>query len=181
MNSKADIETRKGVDIMRKLLTESEENTNVGDEKTDMIPYTKNDDLFKKMIQEAVDWFGASFTKSKSPLLYDPSNDDVILSGEVRSLNNAVFQFKYRSGNNCIFLWTNELSLTDDVVKTISRINGAGNNWMTYLNNQNGDYKPISARDNGDDIAKPLNENVGMVRGDDLPSPKRGVVRGDDI
>ena len=182
MSRKIDIDTRNSLKIMRQLITESEDNVNVGNESLDTVPYTKNDELLQKMTSEATNWFGASFTKSKTPLLYDPANGgDVILTGEVPSLDNAVFQFRYRSANSGIFVWADGLSLTDEVVRTISQINGAGKNWKKYLDTTEGGYKPINARDENLSEDGSLNETRQFVRGDDLPSESHRFFRGDDI
>ena len=88
--------------------------------------------------------FGADFTKHNdpSPMIYYPSDGDVVLSGTVPGLNNAKFQFRYKDSSFGCYLWTDSLVLNDDNLKKLSRINGVYKNWVQELQTS-ADIKPI--------------------------------------
>ena len=96
-------------------------------------------------------------------MLYYPKDGDITLTGEIRSLNNAVFQFRYKdsSGNGC-YVWLDPIHLSDDTIKTLSVINGVYKNWKNELSTSE-DIKPMSLRDEG-----VLGGDNGLVPGDDL-------------
>lgn len=167
---------RDGINKMRKMLSEekdneykeilleSEEEVSPDDnEALDTIPYTINDELLNSITQVCKDRFGANFTKSKTPMLYYPKDGDITLTGEISSLNNAVFQFRYKdsSGNGC-YVWLDPIHLSDDTIKTLSVINGVYKNWKNELSTSE-DIKPMSLRDEG-----VLGGDNGLVPGDDL-------------
>ena len=108
----------------------------------DGVPYTDQDELYKYTIESTRQQFGADYSKSKTPMLYFPKDGDVTLSGEIPSLNNATFHYRYTEENGC-YLWVNNLSLTDDVLEKVKRILGVYKNWRNEIN-QSGDRKPIS-------------------------------------
>lgn len=166
---------RDGINRMRKMLSEekdneykeilleSEETSPDDKEALDTIPYTTNDELLNSITQVCKDRFGANFTKSKTPMLYYPKDGDITLTGEISSLNNAVFQFRYKdsSGNGC-YVWLDPIHLSDDTIKTLSVINGVYKNWKNELSTSE-DIKPMSLRDEG-----VLGGDNGLVPGDDL-------------
>lgn len=156
------------------VLNESEEKPSVSDENaTDAVPYTVNDDLLSKMTDEAKKFFGADFSKSKTPLLYYPKDDDVTLSGVIPGLENAVFQFQLNSNadGSGITLWVDSLPLSDSVISTLSKMNGAGKNWKNDLNAmERQDLKPVSVRDDDASFEQIGNETEqsSLQPGDDL-------------
>ena len=147
---------------LKDVLNESE------DESTDAIPYTANDDLLAKMTNEARESFGADFSKTKSPLLYHPKDGDVTLIGEIPGLENMSFKFQLNSGSDGsgIVVGIEELPLSDDVIKTLSTVNGVGKNWKKELNQMRQDLKPVSVREN-DSSAEQLGERR-YRNGDDV-------------
>jgi hypothetical protein len=146
-------------------------------EKLETVPYTKNDELLSSITQTCKERFGANFTKSKTPMLYYPKDGDVTLTGEISSLNNAVFQFRYKdsTGNGC-YLWIEPVNISDETIRIMSIINGIYKNWKNELSTSE-DIKPMSMRDSG------------TIGGDDLPEPdekdegreENGPVPGDDM
>ncbi len=166
---------RDEINRMRKMLSEEKDNEHKGilleseetypddKEALDTIPYTTNDELLNSITQVCKDRFGANFTKSKTPMLYYPKDGDITLTGEISSLNNAVFQFRYKdsSGNGC-YVWLDPIHLSDDTIKTLSVINGVYKNWKNELSTSE-DIKPMSLRDEG-----VLGGDNGLVPGDDL-------------
>lgn len=138
------------------------------DESTDAVPYTNNDDLLGEMTNEAKSLFGADFSKSKTPMLYYPKDGDITLTGEIPGLENAKFQFKLNSNSDGsgIILWVDSLPISDSVISTLSKLNGAGKNWKKRINEiGRKDVKPVSVRDD-DNSTEQLSEN--RVDGDDL-------------
>lgn len=167
---------RDGINKMRKMLSEDNggeeknfllelEDANTPDEKDtlDTIPYTSNDELLNSITQVCKEKFGANFTKSKTPMLYYPKDGDITLTGEISSLNNAVFQFRYKdsSGSGC-YVWLEPIHISDETIKMLSIINGVYKNWKNELATSE-DIKPMSMRDEG-----MLGGNENLVPGDDL-------------
>lgn len=125
------------------------------------VPYTKNDDILNSSLQTCTELFGASFTKTKNPMLYYTKTKDVTLTGEIPSLNNAKFQFRLLE--NC-YLWVDELILDEKRIQTLNIIWGAFKNWKDELSKMT-DKVPMSIR--GDGTEETLNETV-IQRGDDI-------------
>lgn len=71
-------------------------------------------------------------------LIYYKKEDDLVLTGKIKSLNVA-FQFRYNdpSGDGC-YIWTNALQMTDKNVKTVCKIKDAFDIWNQRLD-ENGD------------------------------------------
>lgn len=139
-----------------------EDNGKKDSKELETIPYTNNDELLTSTLQTCKERFGASFTKSKTPMLYYPKDGDVTLTGEISSLNNAVFQFRYKdaTGNGC-YLWIEPIHLSDESLRIMNIINGIYKNWKNELSTSE-DIKPMSMRDGG---------SLGgddMVAGDDI-------------
>lgn len=111
---------------------------------TDGISYTQNDEIMTNSLETCKTQFGADFTKHNdpSPMIYYPSDGDVVLSGTVPGLNNAKFQFRYKDSSFGCYLWTDSLVLNDDNLKKLSRINGVYKNWVQELQTS-ADIKPI--------------------------------------
>ena len=131
------------------------------------IPYSTNDELLSSITQTCKERFGANFTKSKTPMLYYPKDGDVTLTGEISSLNNAVFQFRYKdaTGNGC-YVWIEPLHISDETIRVLSVINGIYKNWKNELATSE-DIKPMSMR------------NEGVLGGE--PEPTDDVTPGDDL
>lgn len=118
-------------------------------ESMETIPYTTNDELLSSITQTCKERFGANFTKSKTPMLYYPKDGDITLTGEISSLNNAVFQFRYKdsTGNGC-YVWLEPIHISDETLKTLNIINGVYKNWKNELATSE-DVKPMSLRNEG--------------------------------
>lgn len=71
-------------------------------------------------------------------LLYYPDADDIVLNGEIPSLN-VTFQFRDNdpSGDGC-YTWADGLQLTNTNSRTLGKIRDAFENWKDSLT-QNGD------------------------------------------
>lgn len=143
------------------------------EESSDAVPYTSQDELYNDILSTAKSQFGADFSNVKEPMKYYPSDGDVILFGEIPSLNSAKFQFRYRGDTENCFLWGSPLRLTDDNMKTLNKLYGVYKNWKKELDGVE-DRKPMSYRDSDEPI-KPKNRNAEngknekpMVPGDDI-------------
>ena len=106
------------------------------DQSTDGISYTQNDEIMTNSLETCKTQFGADFTKHNdpSPMIYYPSDGDVVLSGAVPGLNNAKFQFRYKdpSGDGC-YIWADGLQLTDSNLRIVEKIRDAFLNWKQSL------------------------------------------------
>lgn len=157
------------IEKLRKLKDElNEEEIQQDTDVMEAVPYTVNDDILAEMTNEAKSIFGADFSKSKTPLLYYPKDGDVTFTGEIPGLENAKFQFKLNSNTDGsgIILWVDSLPISDSVITTLSKLNGAGKNWKNKLNEiGRQDLKPLSARED-DNSAEQLAES--RVDGDDI-------------
>lgn len=122
------------------------------------VPYSKQDELMSTITQTAKTQFGADFSKLKNPMFYYPEDGDVTLSGEIGTLDDAKFQFRYKDNKGGCYVWISPLNLTDETLRTLQVINGVYKNWKQSLA-QSEDIKPMSM--NG-------NEQTGMVAGDDV-------------
>lgn len=119
------------------------DSTEGDDNSDDAVPYTMQDELMANITQTARTQFGADFSQSKNPMLYYPDGD-VVLSGTISSLNNAKFQFRYRTG---CFIWTSPITIDDNTVNTLSVINGVYKNWKHELDGIE-DKKPMGYKNN---------------------------------
>ena len=84
-------------------------------------------------------------------LLYYPDAEDLVLNGEVKSLNTS-FQFRFNdpSGQG-VYIWADGLQLTEDNSRTLGKIRDAFLNWKQGLV-QDGDLmdklKKVASKNN---------------------------------
>ena len=171
-DEKSDDEDEREVDIQPGDDIEDEEIEDIKDpdgekDALETIPYSTNDELLSSITQTCKERFGANFTKSKTPMLYYPKDGDVTLTGEISSLNNAVFQFRYKdaTGNGC-YVWIEPIHISDETIKVLNIVNGVYKNWKNDLATSE-DIKPMSMRNEG-------------ILGDE-PEPAADVTPGDDL
>lgn len=109
--------------------------------KEDAIAITDDPKFGQSVLSSQIEQFrssvdsGAQFSKpgdkvSESPLIYLPSENNLIFSGTIPRLNNLKFQFKLRTstGEGC-FLWCDGLILTNENMKTLTKLYGFYVNW----------------------------------------------------
>lgn len=115
---------------------------------TDGIPYSTEDNVLSSAIDAAKQQFGANFENIKAPMLYYPSDGDIVFSGEINSLNDAKFQFRYKDpdGEGC-FVWVNPLHLTESNLNVLRKVYGTFKNWKQQLDTSD-DKKPMGMRNN---------------------------------
>lgn len=124
---------------------------NEGDEwyssKQNGVPYTQQDEILQTSIQSAKEAFGADFSRLKTPMFYYKEDDDITLSGEIPSLQNAKFQFSYQNG--CSF-WSadGQVKINEESVDKIAKMYGVFKNWKDELDSMT-DRKPMSMKNEG--------------------------------
>jgi len=76
---------------------------------------------------------GEQIKLEEDALLYFPEADDLVLNGEVRSLNTS-FQFRFNdpSGQG-VYIWSEGLQLTEENSRTLGKIRDAFLNWKQGL------------------------------------------------
>lgn len=136
------MDIRSTLSKIRQINEDAESNGN----NTDGVPYTDQDELYKFSIEATRQQFGADYSKSKTPMLYDPTDGDVTLSGIIPSLDNAPFHYRFLEENGC-YIWLNGLALSDEVLTKLNRVYGVYKNWRKEIESS-GDRKPISFQNN---------------------------------
>jgi hypothetical protein len=130
------------------MLNESSNDNQTYKEGEESIPYNIQDELMSSAVDTCKKQFGADFDGFETPMLYYPKDGDVVLSGQIGSLNNAKFQFRLKdpSGEGC-FIWVNPMQMTDSNLRLIKVIYGVYKNWKTDLETAE-DKKPIGLKQN---------------------------------
>lgn len=120
-------------------------------DRSDGVPYTNEDSILQDTVQTAKEQFGADFTKTKNPMYYFDDDGDVVFNCVIPSLNNARVQYRYKEPSGFgVFFWTdssNALILSDENLKTLSKINGVYKNWKQSLSTEE-DIRPTQLRNN---------------------------------
>ena len=125
------------------------------------VPYNMQDELMSSAINTCKKQFGADFEGFETPMLYYPKDGDVVLSGQIDSLNNAKFQFRLKdpSGAGC-FIWVNPMLMSDSNLRLVKIIYGVYKNWKTDLETAE-DRKPIGMKQNTQDFKEPTEFTPG--------------------
>lgn len=188
-----------------RVLRESKDDNSPKD-KNDAIPYTAQDTLMTNVLASAKQEFGADFNQIKNPMLYYPSDGDITLSGVIPEMNDAKFQFRYKVGDGAgCYVWSNPyMPISDKTIQTLSKVNGVCKNWRDEISKSE-DCRPSNYRDpddvqnntqgqaseNSEDMGgmpqdngtpnqqQPMMETVR--RGDDIITPHRVIMPGDDL
>lgn len=151
--------------INESAIRESSENNIDYKNDAESIPYTMQDELMSSSIEACKKQFGADFENFKTPMLYYPQDGDIVLSGEIGTLNNAKFQFRLKdpTGEGC-FIWTEPIQLTENNLNQLKIVYGVFKNWKNDLETAE-DKKPMGM--NGMD-SNENNETRQMIEpGDD--------------
>lgn len=127
----------------KSLINEEYENAeNTTNENNKPIAITNAANFGENVLQNQEDEFrsvvdsGATFSKENedepesNPLVYYPATEDVVFSGKIPNKGNMIFQFRLvdRTGEGC-YIWVENLSLTEDVLKTLNKLRGYYLNW----------------------------------------------------
>lgn len=76
---------------------------------------------------------GEQIKMDENSLMYYPDADDLVLNGEIPSMNTT-FQFRYNDpSSEGIYMWSEALQLTDSNVRLIGKIKDAFMNWKQNL------------------------------------------------
>lgn len=189
-----------------RVLRESKDDNSPKD-KNDAIPYTAQDTLMTNVLASAKQEFGADFNQIKNPMLYYPSDGDITLSGVIPEMNDAKFQFRYKVGDGAgCYVWSNPyMPISDKTIQTLSKVNGVCKNWRDEISKSE-DCRPSNYRDPDDvqnntqgqasensvdmggmpqDNGTPNAQQQPMMetvrRGDDIITPHRVIMPGDDL
>lgn len=100
---------------------------------TDNIPYQKEEDIYAETIETCIQLFGARFDV-ENPIMYSPSDKNVIVNGSLNGWDNSSFTFKLNdnTGNGC-YVYIDMLQLNDENIKRLSTINSVYQNWKNTL------------------------------------------------
>ena len=123
--------------------------------KSDAIAITDDPKFGQSVLSSQIEQFrtsvdsGAQFSKpegkvSESPLIFLPSENNLIFSGTIPRLNNLKFQFKLRTstGEGC-FLWCDGLILSDANMKTLNKLHGFYLNWKNQWESEGADLERL--------------------------------------
>lgn len=143
MRRSDDTDIRETLGVVRGLFESRGINEDASQDEGDAIPYGKDDELYNNTINAARTQFGADFTGCENPMLYYPSNGDVVFSGRIPTLNDAKFQFHYLDGTQGCYLWFEPIALNDDSLAVLNKISGVFKNWRKELETAT-DIKPMS-------------------------------------
>lgn len=139
----------------KKILTEANDTAN-DDSTMDGIPITDDPKFGDKVLTNQINSFlsavdsGAEFSKpdnenpGNSPLIFIPSNNNVILSGTIPSLNNLKFQFTLKNNtmDGC-FLWSDGMILNEKSLAVLTKLMGYYENWRKQWNTSAKDLEPL--------------------------------------
>ena len=139
--------------IRRGILTEATD-MQEKKQKLDAIAITNDPKFGQNALQNQIDQFrscvdsGAQFTEpedgkvSESPLIYMPSNGNLIFSGVIPCLNNLKFQYvlKTLTGNGC-FIWSDGMIINKDNLQILNKLYGNYMSWKDTWNSESADFE----------------------------------------
>lgn len=147
--------TRLILETIREIKEEKEEKKEEEEKFDDAVAITDEPKFGENVLSSQIDQFkssvdsGASFTKpngkvSEAPLIYIPSENNLVFSGTIPRLNNLKFQFKLRTdtGEGC-FIWADGLILSEENIKTIFKLHSFYLNWKEQWNTSGKDLELI--------------------------------------
>lgn len=90
-------------------------------------------DIRESQEEALIKTIGERIELGEDALVYYVDEDDLVLTGKIKSLNVA-FQFRYNdpSGDGC-YIWANALQMTDKNAKTVGKIKDAFDIWSKNL------------------------------------------------
>ena len=125
-------------------------------QKLDAIAITNDPKFGTNALQNQIEQFracvdsGAQFTEpedgkvSESPLIYMPSNGNLIFSGVIPCLNNLKFQYvlKTLTGNGC-FIWSNGMIINKENLQILNKLYGNYMSWKDTWNSESADFEKM--------------------------------------
>ena len=130
------------------LITESEDNNLNGN---DVIVITNDPKFGQDVLKNQMDEFkqvvdgGTKFSEEnlekplENPLVYIPSEENLIFSGKIPSLENLAWQFNLNKkiDSGC-FIITEGITLNDDVLQKLNKLYGHYKNWRAQWEQSSG-------------------------------------------
>ena len=114
------------------------EDKNINDDKHDKsFPITKKTpqfgDVRTSQEESILKTIGEQVKFNDDSLLYYPDADDLVLNGEIPSMNTT-FQFRFNDpSSEGIYIWSDALQLTDSNSRTLGKIRDSFLNWKQGL------------------------------------------------
>lgn len=125
-------------------------------QKLDAIAITNDPKFGSNALQNQIEQFrscvdsGAQFTEpedgkvSESPLIYMPSNGNLIFSGIIPCLNNLKFQYvlKTTTGSGC-FIWSDGMIINKENLQILNKLYGNYMSWRDTWNTESADFEKM--------------------------------------
>ena len=133
-------EVKQRPSIKKFMLTEEEQ-------KRDAIAITNDARFGQSVLQGQIDSFkqtvnaGGKFAKENAdepennPLVYYPKTGNLVFSGSIPQLNNLKFQFSLNDTTGSPYIFVDGLCLSEDAIKTLSKLRGFFVNWRDEWEN----------------------------------------------
>lgn len=131
------------------LREEKEDKNNDNKENEDAIAITNDPKFGQEVLKSQQDDFrsvvdgGAEFADEdeknpeSSPLIYIPSNGNLVFSGTIPSLNNLKWQFSLKDSDGLgLFIWADGFRLTKENMEILNKLQGHYLNWKDYWQKQ---------------------------------------------
>jgi len=103
-------------------------------------PIPQNDQYFTELKTNLQKFVGAVKTDDNSLIVY-PSDGDVVFNGEITSLNNLKFQFRYNDQSGGLYIWADSVLLTKDTADKLGKLVVLKEQWSTYWDEHLSDYQ----------------------------------------
>lgn len=127
-----DNRTRDILKNLRKLSEDAQQQPQPTNQNTsEGVKVNKNDEIFTQLITNINKFVGSLQTDENSLIVY-PSQNDVVFNGIISDLNNLKFQFKYNDQSGGLYVWTDSMLLTKDVVEKLAKLVVIKDQWKTY-------------------------------------------------
>lgn len=131
------------------LLKEEKESEDKDSDKKDAIAITNDPKFGQEVLKSQQDDFrsvvdgGVEFATEdendpeSSPLIYIPSNGNLVFSGTIPSLNNLKWQFSLKDSDGLgLFIWADGFRLTKENMEILKKLQGHYLNWKDYWQKQ---------------------------------------------
>lgn len=127
----------------------------------DAIAITNDPKFGQEVLKNQIDEFkstvdgGAQFSTenadspSESPLIYMPSNGNLVFSGTIPSLNNLKWQFSLKDSDGTgLFIWSEEgLRLNKENLATLNKLHGHYQNWKSQWEQSSGMLETLGKKE----------------------------------
>jgi hypothetical protein len=127
----------------------------------DAIAITNDPKFGQEVLKNQIDEFkstvdgGAQFSTenagspAESPLIYMPSNGNLVFSGTIPSLNNLKWQFSLKDSDGTgLFIWSEEgLRLNKENLATLNKLHGHYQNWKSQWEQSSGMLETLGKKE----------------------------------